>query len=652
LPDAIGINFNFHYWYLVYLTLKLYFMNRILFACSILLLPAGFTFSQSLYMSRDVQQAFKKGTRAMDGKPGTNYWQNKARYDITMTVLPPDRNVKGSEQITYTNNSPDTLHNLVIKLILNIHKPEAVRYSDASADYLNSGVTVDAFSINGRKTPWNEPNFHFTWQGVRLPKALAPHDSVQLSFDWHFPASLQSNREGMIDSTTYFMAYYYPRVAVYDDYMGWDRMDFTDQQEFYNDFNDYTLTVKAPRNFIVWSTGLLQNPEEVLQPAYAKKLAASMTIDTVLHVATVADLQSKQVTAQNAINSWRWAASDITDMTFGVSDHFVWDASSVVVDNGYQKRRAGVQAAFNDTAKDFHQMVSFGRHALDWLSHNWPGVPYPFPKTTIFQGFADMEYPMMVNDGTQEDLDFSRFVAEHEIAHTWFPFYMGINESRFGFMDEGWATTFELLIGREDLGKTRAENFYKQFRVNQWITDPGAEEDLPIITPANVLRNASYGNNAYGKASLGYLAVKDLLGDDLFRKCLHGYMDRWHGKHPIPWDFFHSFNDISGKDLNWFWNSWYFSNNYIDLKIARAEKSGSGYKVTLQNIGGYPAPVDIVATYADGTTENFHQTPGIWRENLKETTVTLSAKKKITSLTLDGGIFMDADPSNNSITLK
>jgi len=376
-----------------------------------------------------------------------------------------------------------------------------------------------------------------------------------------------------------------------------------------------------------------------------------MSLDTVVHVATAGDLQSKQVTAQNAINSWRWAATDISDMTFGVSDHFVWDASSVVVDNA-TKRRASVQAAFNDTAKDFHQMVSFGRHALDWLSHNWPGVPYPFPKTTIFQGYADMEYPMMVNDGTQEDLDFSRFVAEHEIAHTWFPFYMGINEARFGFMDEGWATTFELLIGREDLGKTRAENFYKQFRVNGWINDPAAEEDLPIITPANVLRNASYGNNAYGKASLGYLAVKDLLGDDMFRKCLHGFMDRWHGKHPIPWDFFNTFNDISGKNLNWFWTNWYFTNNYIDMKLVSASKSGTGYKVAIQNIGGYPTPIDIVVNYADGTTESFHQTPEIWKENQKETTVSITAKKKITSLTIEGGIFVDADTSNNTLTLK
>ena len=273
-----------------------------------------------------------------------------------------------------------------------------------------------------------------------------------------------------------------------------------------------------------------------------------------------------------------------------MSDHYNWDASSVIVDDA-TKRRASVQAAYNDNAKDFHYMVSFGRHSLDWLSHNWPGVPYPFPKTTIVQGFADMEYPMMVNDGTNEDTVFSRFVVEHEIAHSWFPFYMGINESRYAFMDEGWATTFELLIGRADLGVQRAENFYKQFRINGWIKDASQEEDLPIITPANELRNEAYGNNAYGKPSLGYLAMKDMLGDDMFRKCLHAFMDRWHGKHPIPWDFFNTFNDVSGKTLNWFWSNWFFTTNYIDLAVQKVDATNNGYAVSIQNIGGFPNSV-------------------------------------------------------------
>lgn len=602
-------------------------------------------------MPRDVKAAFKNETRSPDGKPGKNYWQNYGRYNITITAMPPDRNIKGSETIMYVNNSPDTLRNPVIKLFLNIHKPGAPRNFGAGADYLTDGVQIDKVSVNDQPFPWRSNPNAFTWQPMRLPKPLAPHDSVQLSFDWHYEISLQSNREGMIDSTTYFLAYFYPRVAVFDDVSGWDRMNFMDSHEFYSDFNDYTVTINAPKNYIVWGTGTLHNPERLLQPDFLKKYYASFTSDETIRIATKADLDAKKVTAQDAVNSWTFTASNIPDMAFGLSDHFVWDAASVVVDDA-TKRRASVQAAYNDTAADYRNMVEYGRHSLDWLSHNWPGIPYPYEKTTVFQGYAGMEYPMMANDETYEDPNFSRFVAEHEIAHTYMPFYMGINETRYGFMDEGWATTFELLIGRADLGVEKAEELYKQFRVSGWIGDPSSGQDIPIITPGDALTGPGFGNNMYGKASLGYFAMKDLLGDQLFKTCLHAYMNRWNGKHPIPWDFFNTFNNISGQDLNWFWNSWFFSSNYIDFSAESVNKNKNGFVVTIQNIGGYPAPFDLKVTYDDNTTETLHQTPALWKADSKKATVNITTKNKIKSVEINGGIFMDADESNNIFTVK
>ena len=600
--------------------------------------------AQSLYMPRDVSQAFKKGTRSLDGNPGKNYWQNRGRYDITVTAMPPDRTIKGTEEITYVNNSPDTLENLVIKLFLNIHKPGAPRLVPVLKDYLTDGVQVTSFKVNGQSQRWRKVNF--TNQPVALPMPLMPHDSVKLSFEWQYEISLQSNREGMIDSTTYFLAYFYPRVAVYDDYNGWDMMTFTDVHEFYSDFNDYTVTVNVPANYIVVGTGTLQQPEKLLQSKFADRLKAAQSTDQVIRIVTPEDLAAKNITTQNAVNSWQFKASNIPDMAFGLSDHFIWDASSVIVDDAAQ-RRAGVQAFYNDTAKDFHSMVNFGRHSLDWLSHHWPGVAYPYEKTTIFQGYADMEYPMMANDGSTPDTAFSRFVAEHEIAHTYMPFYMGINETRYGFMDEGWATTFELLIGREDLGTEKAEELFKQFRVDGWITDGSPDEDIPIITPGDAQSTRGLGNNQYGKPALGYLAVKDLLGDALFKKCLHAYMQRWNGKHPIPWDFFHSFNTASGKNLNWFWNNWFFSNYYIDLAVKQLTPGAQGYTLQIENPGGMAAPFDVKITYMDDSSETLHQTPQVWQANQKQATVKIGTKKKIKSLLLDGGIYMDADPSNN-----
>lgn len=603
--------------------------------------------AQNLYMPREIQTAYKKGTRSMDGKPGKNYWQNFGRYNITITAQPPDRNITGTEQITYVNNSPDTLKGLNMKLILNIHRPGAVRATPASDEYLTSGVQVDTIIINGRAVKWDNKAAGGTNQGVRLPQPLMPHDSVKLDINWHYQISLESNREGMIDPSTYYFAYFYPRISVYDDYTyrGWDRVDFTDEQEFYNDFNDYTLNVKVPKNFLVWSTGTLQNADQVLQPEYLKRLKASMTSDSTIHIADANDIAKKAITAQKDWNTWVWKANHITDVAFGISDHYDWDAASVVVDDATH-RRASMQAAFADNATDFKHSVQFGRNALSWLSHNWPGIPYPFPKMTAFQGFADMEYPMMVNDSRQDDIRFAQFVQDHEIAHTYFPFYMGINETRYGFMDEGWATTFELLIGRAEVGAEKADEAYKGFRIRDWINDPATAEDMPIITLTSE-EHFAYGNNAYGKPSLSYLALKDMLGDAVFKKALHTYMNNWNGKHPIPWDYFNSMNSGSGKDLNWFFNNWFFTNGYIDLAVDGVAKSSGGYTANIKNIGGLVAPFDLILTYADGTTETLHQTPSVWEANQKETKIAIKTGKTLSGAVIEGGIFMDADLSNN-----
>jgi hypothetical protein len=616
------------------------------FSCFVLLQAQA----QELYMPRDIKHAYKNETRSLDGRPGKNYWENHGHYTISITALPPDRTVKGVEQITYFNNSPDTLKRLNMKLILNIHRAGAARANNAGPDYLTPGVQIDSFLINGAKKDWNNNTAAATNQMISLPKPLLPHGSLKLDITWHFEVSKQSGREGMIDSTTYYLAYFYPRVSVYDDYNGWDTLPFIDAQEFYNDFNDYTLNVTAPKNYIVWATGTLQNPKEVLQPEYAKRLEQSMTSDSTIHVATAEDLARKNITTQNSVNTWTWKASNISDMAVGISDHYDWDAASVVVDDATH-RRASMQSAFADNANDFHHAVQAGRNSLSWLSHNWPGVPYPFPKMTSFQGFADMEYPMMVNDSHTNDVRFAQFVQDHEIAHTYFPFYMGINESRYAFMDEGWATTFERLIGTAEVGKEKADMLYKDFRVTRWIRDAATAEDLPIITPSSELK-AGYGNNSYGKPSLSYFALKDMLGDELFKKALHTYMDNWNGKHPIPWDYFNSMSAGSGKNLNWFFNNWFFTNYYIDLNLQAVVKAAGGYTLSIQNIGGFAVPFDIIVTYSDGTTSTFHQTPVVWQYNQKEISVHIKTNKAIKTAVLDGGIFMDADESNNKWTAK
>jgi aminopeptidase N len=174
---------------------------------------------------------------------------------------------------------------------------------------------------------------------------------------------------------------------------------------------------------------------------------------------------------------------------------------------------------------------------------------------------------------------------------------------------------------------------------------------MPIITPSpNVTFGA--GNNAYGKPSLSYLALKDMLGDDLFKKALHTYMGNWHGKHPIPWDYFNSMSTGSGKNLNWFFNNWFYTSSYIDLALQSADVTSGGYKLTINNVGGFAVPFNVVVTYADGTTESTHQTPAVWEKDQKNIILTVKTKAAVKSITLDGGIFMDATPADNTWSAK
>lgn len=601
--------------------------------------------AQELYMPRNIKAAYEKGTRSADGKPGKNYWQNSGKYEMALSVNPATKIVTGAETIRYTNHSPDTLKQVTIRFVNNIHKPEAPRSGYTSPSFLTSGLDISAFAVDGETYAVNSKEWG-TVADVKLKKAIAPGQHASFAISWSYPLSRQSGREGQLDTTTYFVAYAFPRIGVYDDYNGWDKVPHTDRTEFYNDFNDYKFSVKAPKNYVVWATGDLLNPDEVLQPAYAAKLKNSYQSNEVISIANAEEMKTGKITLQQEWNTWKFSAENITDITFALSNAYVWDAGSVLVDS-LKNRRASVQSAYKAGATDFPHAVKWSKEALHWFSKNWPGVPYPYSKMTAVQGFADMEYPMMINDSTTPDNEFSQFVLNHEVAHTYFPFYMGTNETRYAHMDEGWATTLEYLIAQDQLGKTKAAENYKNFRVKRWINDPSGEQDQPIISLSTQVSGVGYGNNAYVKPSLAYLGLKDMFGDELFKKYLHTYMERWNGKHPIPWDFFHTINQVSGQDLNWYWNNWFFSNHYIDLSISKVMIKGLSYTVSVNNIGGFAIPFDLKITYADGTTAVIHQQPQIWRANQKAVTLQFNAKSQVAAIALDGGIYMDAKPLDN-----
>ncbi len=610
---------------------------------SLLVVTASLT-AQDIYMPRNVKAAYTKATRSPKGVPGRGYWQNKGVYDINIRVEPVSKTVTGSETILYSNNSPDTLSELVIRFVNNLHKPEAPRYDYFPTGFLTEGLKIKTLSIDRFIYKTDGSNWGTVYP-VELTKPIWPGQTVEVKIEWSYPLSKESDREGQIDPHTFFCAYAYPRISVYDDYNGWDRIPHAGRQEFYNDFNDYNLKIQAPKNYVVWATGTLQNASEVLSADALKRFQSSFTAADVVHIATARQMKEGAITAQSEWNTWHFTAEAVTDVTFALSNHYVWDAGSVVVD-AIPGRRVSMQAAYKEGSADFKQYVNWGKYCLQWFSSKWPGVPYPYPTMTAIQGFADMEYPMMVNDASVEDLKDSRLTLDHEVAHTYFPFYMGTNETRYAFMDEGWATAFEYLIGMEENGKTYADSAFKALRVEHYINDPSAEQDQPVIAMSSQLSGAGYGNNAYVKPALAYLALKDLLGDTLFKKALHQYMANWNGKHPVPWDFFYSFNGSSQQNLNWFWNNWFFSNHYIDLTIKRMGAN----TVRVENIGGFAIPFDVKTVMADGSERITHYSPAVWRST-QSINIKTATNKKIKRVVIDGGIFMDATPADNTLAL-
>ncbi|MBK8050999.1 MAG: M1 family peptidase [Anaerolineales bacterium] len=570
--------------------------------------------------------------------------------------IPP---ITGTETITYTNNSLDYIPNLPIRLYMNVHQPEAQREENKTADFLTAGVTIDEFRLNGEVTPWAPVGGSgVTYKVIRLPLPLAPGESVVLGFDWHYDLATEYKHEGVYDPTTFFLGYFYPRVSPNNDTDIASRCPtLTRKSSPIARVASVSMTLPTSRfrstclgtPFCRVGHGVPENPDEVLQPEYAQRLEDSMTSDEVINIATPEEIQQGLVTTQADTVTWTWNADNVTEFGIGLSDHFVWDAGSVVVDPA-TGRRASAQAAYPVEAADYKTMVQDIKDTLVFGSTEWPGVPYPYDKATVFVGGADEEFPMIANDGAEAPPipgATVRFVAAHEILHNYFPFYMGIDERRYPMLDEGWTTFFEYLFNLQDMDKQTADMLFAIARSSRLIDrKPGV--DIPIITPADATRGPIAGNNAYEKPALALLALKEVMGDDAFKASLQEFIDRWNGKHPLPWDMFNTFNDTSEQDLTWFFQNWFFEPYYSDVAIENVEKGADGTVVTVKNVGGFAIPFDLLVTYADDTTETFHQNPVVWQDSPRSVTITVPGDKEVKSAQVNAGIFLEDSMANNA----
>jgi hypothetical protein len=594
---------------------------------------------QPLPVPVNIKAAYDKGTRSMDGKPGKNYWQNVADYDFKINFNPITRLLNGSEEIAYTNNSPDTLRSIIFKLYPNLYKKGVIRNLPVLADDLTDGIQISSFMMNNTKIDSSRISIDGT-NMIVTRFSILPKQTVHFSISWSYTLNKTSHiRTGEIDPGADFVAYFFPRIAVYDDIDGWNTYPYMGVQEFYNDFCHFKAAITVPNDQVVWATGNLLNAKQVLNEKIYQRLEQAEKNDDIMTLVDSTEINNS-TNRTNPINTWLFEANDVSDFVFACSDHYIWHSTSVVVDKA-TGRRTRVDAVFNPKHKDYFDVIQFARKTVEAMSYIFPKWPYPYPHETVFDGLDQMEYPMMVNDNPLEDHAQSVSLTDHEIFHTMFPFYMGINETKYAWMDEGWAT-----IGEWIISPIIDSTIVDEYGVAAVEKLAGNETDLPIITPSTET-NKAYFTNSYPEPAMGYLFVKDMLGDEVFYKGLHYFIQQWHSKHPIPLDFFNCMNTGSGKNLNWFWKKWFYEDGIPDLSISKVLETGNQKQIIVESIGGKPVPIDLTITFTDGSTKKIHQSIAAWQKGNKTTTIKFTGTKKITKIELGSVHVPDSNKKNN-----
>lgn len=609
----------------------------------LILLTSLSAFAQTpLPIAINLQNTYTKETRTITGAPGKKYWQNKADYLIKINFDPKTRNLSGTVGIDYTNNSPDTLKNIFFKLYPNLYKKGSVRNMVIEDNDVTDGVQVQQLSINQQSQSENQWKIEGTNMTVKVVPLL---QGQKIHFDITYAYTLNKGshiRTGQVDTGAFFIAYFFPRIAVYDDIDGWNDHHYRGTEEFYNDFSHFNAEITVPGNYQVWATGNLTNVDDVYIPKFSKLIADAGLSDKTTNIITEADLKEGNISPKNAFNTWKFDADSVTDIAFATSNHYLWKASSLVVDPK-TGRRSRVDAVFNPAHKSYVDVIDYARKTVEAMSYQFPKWPYPYPHETVFDGLDQMEYPMMVNDAPYEKAEDNIELTDHEIFHSMFPFYMGINETKYAWMDEGWAT-----IGEWTISHIINNKITDLYAIDSFEKDAGKEEDVPIMTLSTQLSSqVAYENNSYPKPALGYLYVKDMLGDELFTKALHYYIAQWHGKHPMPYDFFYCMNTGSGVNLNWFWKSWFFDRGFPDLAITKVSNQKNQYTVIITSVGTKPVPVDLTITYRGGSTKVIHQSIAAWKNGNKTYSVNFTATKRVQKITLGTGYDPDINKADN-----
>ena len=531
--------------------------------------------------------------RTASGAPGTKYWQQRADYDIKATLDEKNLMLHGAETITYFNNSPDVLTYIWLQLDENEHSTtKNAGYQDGSTlgrgmspamiDNLEEAKSDNGLGVNilkitdllGAKLKYT---VNKTMMRVELPTALKPGQKFAFKVDWNYKIT-DRNTVGGRGGFEFFpedgnhlftMAQWYPRLAVYSDFQGWQHHQFTGRGEFALTFGNYKVAITVPSDHVVMATGACQNYPAVLSPAQLARWNKAQTSAEPVEVVTLEEAKKAEKTKATTQKTWVFNAENVRDFAFGSSRKFIWDALAANVEG----KKVMCMSAYGKEAYGLYRPFSSKAVAHTIKSYSKFTIPYPYPVAQSIEASNGMEYPMICfNYGrTEKDGSYTEAtkngmlgVIIHEVGHNFFPMIVNSDERQWSWMDEGLNTYVEYLT--EELYDNKFPSRRgPAFAIADYMKLPKDQLEPIMTNSENIIQ---FGPNAYAKPATGLNILREtIMGRDLFDYSFKEYARRWAFKHPTPADLFRTIEDASAEDLDWFWRGWFYSIDPVDIAI-------------------------------------------------------------------------------------
>lgn len=529
--------------------------------------------------------------RTASGAPGHEYYQQKADYDMQIELDDAKQQIRGSEKITYTNNSPDELRYLWVQLDQNRRAKDSDSYkiatstlSDEESIYSIRGLLHDfdgGFKLEEVVDASGKSLAHTvnkTMMRIDLPTPLKPNASFSFRIKWWYNINNRMTIGGRSgyeyfeeeDNYLYTIAQFFPRMAVYNEVEGWQNKQFLGRGEFTLPFGDYKVSITVPSDHVVASTGTLQNAKDVLSSKERKRLEEAKTAKKPVLIVTEEEAREAEKDKAKGTKTWVYSAKNVRDFAFASSRKFMWDAMGVkfgsrtVMAMSYYPKEGNPLWEQYSTEVVAHTLRTYSKFTFD----------YPYPKAiSVHAASIGMEYPMICFNGGRPEADGTYgartkhgmiSVIIHEVGHNYFPMIVNSDERQWTWMDEGLNTFVQFLTEQEWDHDYPSRRGAPRNIVDYMKGDPS--NISPIMTNSESVYQ--FGNNAYGKPATALNILREtIMGRELFDFAFKEYSRRWMFKHPSPADFFRTMEDASGVDLDWFWRGWFYSTDHVDISL-------------------------------------------------------------------------------------